>query len=60
MITSDIWIQDSFWLLLPADLIVCQHRTIKPSLSQKKREKLDIVARQFSKPRSVVCEAHAR
>ena len=33
MITSNNWIQDSFWLFLPADLIVSQNRTIKPSLS---------------------------
>ena len=36
MITSDNWIQESFWLLLPADLIVSQNRTIKPFFSQKK------------------------
>ena len=36
MITSNNWIQDSFWLLLPADLIVSQNRTIKPFFSQKK------------------------
>ena len=35
MITSNGWIQDSFWLLLPADLIVSQNRTIKPFFSQK-------------------------